>query len=163
MKIKGIVDEDFINYKYPSMYIGCHSCSFKCDKECGKQVCQNGTLANSPDIEIPVENLVKRYLGNNITKSVVFAGLEPFDDIKNVLAFILDLRLKNDNSDDVVIYTGYTEFEISQLFPDCMAQLSNLGNIIIKFGRYVPNQSSHYDKILGINLASPNQYGKQIS
>ena len=163
MRVKGIVDEDFINYKLPSMHISCYSCSFKCDKECGKQVCQNSALANSPDIEISVEKLVKRYLGNNITKAVVFAGLEPFDDIKNVLAFIMELRLKNNNRDDVVIYTGYTESEIHTLFADCFAQLQNLGNIIIKFGRFIPNQNLHYDETLGVFLASNNQYAKRIS
>ena len=38
----------------------------------------------------------------------------------------------------------------------------NFKNIIIKFGRYVPNQKEHYDEILGINLASSNQYAEVI-
>ena len=41
MLVKGIIDEDFINYKKPSMYIASSKCSFKCDKECGRAVCQN--------------------------------------------------------------------------------------------------------------------------
>ena len=52
MKIKGIIDEDFINYKKPSMVIMCPSCTFKCDKENGAQVCQNSTLAAAPNIEV---------------------------------------------------------------------------------------------------------------
>ena len=36
-------------------------------------------------------------------------------------------------------------------------------NIIIKFGRYIPNQQAHYDDILGVNLASNNQYAIKIS
>lgn len=32
MKITGLVDEDFINYKAPSMFISTSKCSFKCDK-----------------------------------------------------------------------------------------------------------------------------------
>ena len=36
-------------------------------------------------------------------------------------------------------------------------------NIIIKFGRFVPMQQPHFDPILGVNLASDNQYAKQIS
>ena len=31
MKIKGITDEDFVNYKYPSMFIATSICSFKCE------------------------------------------------------------------------------------------------------------------------------------
>ena len=36
-------------------------------------------------------------------------------------------------------------------------------NIIIKFGRYIPNQEKHYDDVLGIELASDNQYAEVIS
>ena len=36
-------------------------------------------------------------------------------------------------------------------------------NIIVKFGRYVPNQLPHYDNVLGIKLASDNQYAKVVS
>jgi hypothetical protein len=30
--------------------------------------------------------------------------------------------------------------------------------IIIKYGRYKPNQKMKYDKVLGVNLASDNQF-----
>ena len=40
---------------------------------------------------------------------------------------------------------------------------SDDGPIIIKWGRYIPNRPSRYDEILGVTLASDNQYGKQIS
>ena len=36
MKIKNIIEEDFVNYKVPSMFIATSRCDFKCDKECGK-------------------------------------------------------------------------------------------------------------------------------
>lgn len=39
MLVKNIIDEDFVQYKKPAMFIGMPSCSFKCDKECGKPVC----------------------------------------------------------------------------------------------------------------------------
>ena len=39
MLVKGIIDEDFVNYKKPSMYIAMPNCSFKCDKDCGRAVC----------------------------------------------------------------------------------------------------------------------------
>ena len=78
MLIKGIIYEDFINYKKPCMVIEFPYCSFKCDKECGKQVCQNGALANSPNINIERMDLVNRYLKNDITQSIVMQGLEPW-------------------------------------------------------------------------------------
>ena len=87
MLLKGLVDEDFVNYKLPSMFIICPSCNFKCDKMHGKNVCQNSALATSPNIEISVKSLVDRYLNNSISKSIVFGGLEPFDSIEDVINF----------------------------------------------------------------------------
>ena len=96
MLIKGIIDEDFINYKKPCMVIEFPYCSFKCDKECGKQVCQNGALANSPNINIERMNLINRYLKNDITQSIVMQGLEPFDSWDDLISFIfLFMPLKN--------------------------------------------------------------------
>lgn len=162
MLVKGIVDEDFVNYKEISMFVVCHSCSFKCDKLSGKQVCQNSTLVNSPDIEISVERLADRYLNNPISNAVVFGGLEPFEDIDNVVKFISLIRSKG-NTDDVVIYTGYTEEEIVNFFRNHYFALRKLSNVIVKYGRFIPNYKPHYDEILGVNLASDNQYAIKIS
>ena len=41
--------------------------------------------------------------------------------------------------------------------------LMSMPNIIVKFGRYIPNQQSRKDEILGVVLASPNQYAERIS
>ena len=41
--------------------------------------------------------------------------------------------------------------------------LQQFENIIIKFGRYIPNQGKHFDEILGIWLSSDNQYAEEIS
>lgn len=157
MLIKGIIDEDFINYKKPCMVIEFPYCSFKCDKECGKQVCQNGALANSPNIDIERMDLIDRYLKNDITQSIVMQGLEPFDSWNDLISFIFLFRCYSD--DDIVIYTGYNRSELEEK----VELLSYFKNIIIKFGRYIPNQHSHYDNILGVNLASDNQYAVKIS
>jgi hypothetical protein len=136
MLIKGIIDEDFINYKKPCMVIEFPYCSFKCDKECGKQVCQNGALANSPNIDIERMDLIDRYLKNDITQSIVMQGLEPFDSWNNLISFIFLFRCYSD--DDIVIYTGYNLSELEEK----VELLSYFNNIIIKFGRYIPNQQS---------------------
>ena len=52
MKVKGITDECFTDYKLPAMFIAVNSCSFKCDRENGCQLCQNMALAREPDIEV---------------------------------------------------------------------------------------------------------------
>lgn len=158
MKIVQLVDEDFINYKKPSMLIGFPTCTFKCDKECGKPVCQNSALASADQIDIPVGKLVNRYINNPITKAVVMQGLEPMDSFNDLFIFISILRDNYGCNDDIVIYTGYQEDEI----PSFVYLLSKYKNIIIKFGRFIPNQKSHFDKILGVNLASNNQYAKRI-
>lgn len=157
MKVKGIIFEDFVNYKKPAMVIEMPKCNFKCDKECGRKVCQNEDLANSPNITVDEEQLVLRYLRNPITEAVVFQGLEPFDSFKDMLSFIKILRQHSD--DDIVIYTGYEEPEIRKL----VQVLIEYKNIIIKFGRFIPDQKPHIDDVLGIKLASSNQYARRIS
>ena len=155
--IKGIQDEDFVNYKKPSMIIAFPHCTFKCDIECGKQVCQNGTLAKTPNIEVNEKDIVQRYLNNLITKSIVIAGLEPFDDFEQLLTLISEFRKFTD--DEILVFTGFTKDEIDNE----IRVLKQYKNIIIKYGRFIPDQQEHYDKVLGIYLASDNQYAERIS
>lgn len=157
MIIKGIQDEDFVNYKKPSMFISFPSCTWKCDRECGKKVCQNGTLATTPNIDIGIKTIVNKYINNPITKSIVCGGLEPFDTFDDLLQLIAYLRVST--NDDIVIYTGYYKEEIADRIP----LLSKYKNIVIKYGRYIPGQEKHYDKVLGVYLASSNQYAEKIS
>lgn len=157
MKIVNLIDEDFCQYKKPSMFIGMPHCTFKCDKECGCNVCQNSELALAPTIEIDDEEIIQRYIANPITEAIVFGGLEPFDDFNDLFAFIADFR--DYSRDDIVIYTGYYSEEI----PSYLDLLSaNYKNIIIKFGRFIPNQKSHYDELLGVELASKNQFSMRL-
>jgi pyruvate-formate lyase-activating enzyme len=153
MKIKGIISEDFVNYKKPSMTIMFPTCNFKC----GSDYCQNTSLAKEPDIELSTENIVSRYIGNPITEAIVMQGLEPFDSYYELVELIEAIRRKCD--DDIVIYTGYNKNELSEK----IEHLSTYQNIIIKFGRYIPNDKKHFDDVLGVYLASDNQYAEEIS
>lgn len=156
MRIKQLVEEDFVNYRKPAMFVGFPTCSFKCEKECGIKCCQNSELAKAATYEIDTDKLISRYLHNDITKAVVCGGLEPFDSWIELKDFIEKFRQVSD--DDIVIYTGYKEEElVGQI-----KLLKMYRPIIIKFGRFIPNQSSHYDEVLQVNLASPNQYAKEI-
>lgn len=159
MIIKNLIEEDFLNYKKPSMIIMFPKCSWKCEKECGMQVCQNSKLATAPNIEVSEQDIVKRYLKNSITQSLVCSGLEPLDSLNDLLALIDEFRKYT--NDDIVIYTGYTEEEVNN--NSIVNKLNKYTNIIVKFGRFKPNCKSHYDEILGVNLVSDNQYGKIIS
>lgn len=158
MKIKGLIFEDTVNYKKISLTIMMPKCTFKCDKECGMQVCQNSPLANQEDYEVDTDEIINNYyLNNPLVEALVFQGLEPFDSLDDLEHFIYTFRIYSD--DDIVIYTGYTEDEIK----DEVELLKVVPNIIIKFGRFIPNQESIYDEVLGVKLASPNQYAKKIS
>lgn len=157
MNIKQLIDEDFTNYKKPSMFIGFPKCNFKCEKECGLRVCQNGILATSPMMDVDLQSIVDRYIKNDITKAIVVGGLEPFDSFNDLLNLIIEVR--NYVEDDIVVYTGYYKEEII----DMIETLKCFKNIVVKFGRYIPNQQPHYDEVLGVNLASDNQYAEKIS
>ena len=159
MIIKGLQDEVFGDYKKPAMQIAFPDCSFKCDKENGCSLCQNSKLAHVSPINYPIHAIIHRYLVNPITKAIVCGGLEPFDSEDNLLEFITIFREKSE--DDVVIYTGYTEEELQE--NNTYKAICEFSNIIIKFGRFRPGQEPHFDKILGIKLASDNQYAKKVS
>ena len=159
MELKGFVEEDFANYKKIAMFLIFPKCSFKCCKEAGCDICQNSPLARTKNFSITYEELLDRYINNNISESIVMGGLEPLDSFEDVITLVQLLRTKYNNNDDIVIYTGFYENEITEYID----QLKNFSNIIIKFGRFIPNQKPHYDEVLGVNLASDNQYAQKIS
>ena len=60
-----------------------------------------------------------------------------------------------------MIYTGYEENEVynyTQLLKIILNNAEAKNKLIVKFGRYIPGYKSHFDSVLGVNLASYNQY-----
>lgn len=161
MKLKGIIDCDFTNYKEPVLTLEFPTCDFKCDKLNGCQVCQNGHLAQEPDIEITREKIWQLYKQNPLTKGFCCQGLEPFDSYHQLYRFIKFIRIKCQCNDVIIIYTGYEPSEKWGQFVKSM--IKKFPNIIIKWGRYVSNGKPYYNKILGVTLASANQYAEKIS
>lgn len=154
MKIKNIYYNDFINFGgHCSLTVAMPYCSFKC----GKELCQNSSLAKAEIFDIPSEKIIQKFLQSEIMDAIVFQGLEPFDSWEEMLEFIILFRKKS--FAPVVIYTGYNREEISD---DKITKLKELSNIIIKFGRYIPNQEAHYDSILKVKLVSDNQYAIEV-
>lgn len=151
--IKGIIDEDFTNYKQASMVVLFPTCSFKC----GKENCQNTHLLNEQNIEVNPTTIMRRFLNNPITSALIASGLDPLDSYNDLLSLVTDFR--KETSVPIVIYTGHTEQEVSQKFKE----LYGFKNIVIKFGRYLPGYQSHYDDTLGVYLPSDNQYAKQYN
>lgn len=161
MLIRTIVDEDFVQYKEPCMYIATALCSGKCCKEASIPLsrCLNDPWRGKPTISVMNEAIITRYLENDITRAICFSGLEPFEQFDQMIELISTLRTDYHCSDTIVIYTGYYKDEI----PEQIAQLQQFPNIVVKFGRYIPDNPGRYDEVLGVRLASDNQYAEKIS
>lgn len=151
--LKDLKDEDFVQYKLPCMVISFPYCSFKC----GAQYCQNYPLRNLPTHQIQEEYIAYRYFLNKLTKAIVFSGLEPFDSLDDMVKLIEAFRKLT--KDPIIIYTGYNKEEITGR----LELIKPYGNIIVKFGRYIPNRETVKNELLGVILASDNQYTEQIS
>lgn len=163
MKVKDINFLDLVNYKTPCVFIGTHTCSFKCDKECGRAVCQNSPLAALPTIDFDNKNILQTVADNPVVKAIVIGGLEPFDDFYDLMKFVQDSKAWQLKNVDLVIYTGYNESEIDRCkYRELYIHGHSFANIIIKFGRFIPDSEGRYDDLLGIRLASDNQYAKNI-
>lgn len=159
MIVKDIIAEDFCNYKKPSMFIISSVCNWKCCIEQGLDVaiCQNSSLAQQPSRNCPDELIYKQFIANDITQAVVVGGLEPILQIDGLVNLIKLFR-ENGSNCPFIIYTGYYPTEIENE----LNRLKSLNNIIIKYGRYIPNRPSRYDEVLGINLVSDNQYAEVL-
>lgn len=174
MKLLNIIDVTYDFYKKPSMYLAFPNCSMKCNIDSSSDVCNNTCLIKSDIIQIDGDKLIERYLSNSESKAIVFSGFEPFDSKFDMIPFIDALRNKYLCDDDIVIYTGYTEDELSgkaifsyegvdnRILVDMFNQLISYNNIIVKFGRYIKGDEDHIDPILGVTLHSNNQYAKMI-
>lgn len=158
MKLKGIIDYDCTNYKEPTLTLEFPYCDFKCDKLNGCKVCQNAPLARTETLEIPGEAIWKMYSENPLTKAFCFQGLEPFDSFMDLADLIIFIRKVKQCNDPIIIYTGYNkgEDDVVEMF------LSHYDNIIVKWGRFIMGQEPHYDEVLGVNLASDNQYAEWL-
>ena len=157
MKVKEIIFEDFVNYKRPCMFIGTCRCDWKCCIENANCKCQNAGISRYPDIIVEDERIIKLYLDNPITHAVVFGGLEPLLQFEEVIEFIRKFR--KCSNDDVVIYTGYFPEEIEKE----VNLLKIFPNIVMKFGRFRPDESPHFDEVLGVDLPNREQFGMKIS
>ena len=179
MKLINLIEEDFTNYRKPGMFLGFPICSGKCNKDAGKIVCQNAELYNAKLIDISIDELLKRYYNNKISRSLIFGGLEPFDCFDNMtgiidafhncknyiphtVKFLGNGGINDIDCLDIVIYTGYYPWEIEYQLNE-LSQYDPYQNILIKFGRYIPGHKPHLDKNLGVKLASDNQFSLWLS
>jgi len=159
MRLKNIIDEDFVQYRKPCMFISTCFCDWKCCKELGVDtcMCQNSPAYDNKIVNKRNDALVRRYMKNPITKSIVFGGFEPMLQFDELVDLIGEFRKCTD--DDIVVFTGYREDEIS----DKIDAIKQFRNIVVKFGRYVPGHEPHMDDVLGVMLANDEQHAVRIS
>lgn len=134
------------------MFLAFPQCNtWKCEK------CHNADLRHQLNIEVAPIDLVFRYLQNPLSEAIVFGGLEPLDTFTDVLELVSAFR--KGTQDPIIIYTGYEREEITNMVED----LSQYSNIIMKFGRYLPDYDGYTNLVLGVRLASANQRAEKIS
>lgn len=142
------------------MFIVSAVCDWKCCKEQNIDigVCQNAPLSLQPTHDINNSRIYEAFINNAITKAVVIGGLEPMLQIDEVEKLISIFRFRQ-YLNPFVIYTGYEPDEIKGE----IERLKKYDNIIIKFGRYIPDRPTKFDETLGVYLASDNQHAERIS
>ena len=137
------VEESEFEFKDKIEYL----CKFNLD-------CLN--LSQEKTLDISMEYIVKIFNDNPLTHAICFQGLEPLDSWDELKDFITLFR--SQSTAPIVIYTGYNKEEIE----DKIEWLKEQKPMIIKYGRFVLNQQPHYDAVLGVNLASDNQYAEEL-
>lgn len=163
MKISSFT-ETFVDYKKRGVLIGFPTCNGKCWKDLGMDtsICQNEILKENL-IEIPLGTLldkIKENIESGYAEAIILGGLEPLEDIDNLLS-IVDFISNTSEDTDIVIYTGYYKEEIQAQLKEIKGYARN-NKVIVKFGRFIPNANYKYDEILGVTLASDNQYAEVI-
>ena len=158
IRLIGIIEDDFVNYKKISLTLEFPFCSFKCTREDPNSICQNMNLSKIRPISTPISKIIDLYMSDPLSEALVFQGLEPFDSFDEMLDLMKEFRQVT--NDDIVIYTGYYPFELQDSIK--VLKFEGFENVIIKFGRYIEGDQPHRDEILGVNLVSDNQYAKKL-
>ena len=163
MRVRKLLTERFQDYKVPSMYLADCFCDWKCCPD-RPYVCQNHPVAKMPITDIPDDDILDTYTADPITEAIVIAGLEPLLQPHEVCALI-QRAVERGIKTTFVIYTGYDKEEVRRNGFFDELKRTGFGNgvsVVMKYGRYIPDQQPHFDETLGVELASDNQYGERI-
>ncbi len=162
MKLRAIIDSDCNHYKDFTMVLFAPYCTWKCCTECGipESSCANHCFQQQDVKEYPNEAIINRYISNPLHGGLCIAGAEPLDS-NDLRGFLKEFRAAV--PDVIIIYTGYTADEpIVVEFIDWLTK-NDINDVILKVGRYIPDGTKHIDPILGVPLASENQYAIKVN
>ena len=162
MKLRAIIEEDCNHYKDFSMVLFAPYCNWKCCKESNIPVeeCANQSFQKEPVMDFSNGFILQKYLSNPLQNALCIAGAESLDsdDLNDFIKFF-----RQSVNDIIIVYTGYTITEPKvKNFIDWIFK-NNIQNVILKIGRYIPNDIPHIDPILEIPLASNNQFAIKIN
>ena len=152
MRLKQIIDESFGDYKLCSMLLIADKCTWKCEG------CQNKHLSQLPSQIFPDEEILERFRNNPLTEAIVIGGLEPFEQLQELVIFIGE-AIKSDFKVPIIIYTGF-EIDDFDLYWSGFEPAAKIykGPVIVKFGKYIADKPSYFNEDLGVSLISDNQY-----
>ena len=142
--------EVYNDYKKVGVLLATPTCNNNC------KYCQNEYLKKKKPIEYDISEIFNFVKKNKLIKSFIFGGLDCMDSFDQTYDIIKEIRKKFDY--DIVLYTGKLKTDINLE----IEKLKNFKGIIIKFGKYKKNKEKKYDELLGITLASNNQYSRRI-
>lgn len=121
------------------------SCTWKC-----KNCCNIHYKDYKDFYKRTIWEIINDYDRNKLVSTLILSGLEPFDNFDIMLSLIHWFRVFFE--DDIVIYSGYELKEIEEY----IKPLSSY-NVLVKYGRYMPNKNHIYNEDLELYLSSDNQ------
>lgn len=145
------VRETITDYRKSTLYLCGYICTLGCKD------CFHNELKKNHPTTLSIEKLFTDYISTTSCDAILFSGLNWLEQIEELFVLIHYIRSNHINK-DIVIYTGYDKHEIS----DKIAMLSKFDNIIIKYGRFDATLPPRYDDVLGITLASSNQWAELL-
>lgn len=158
IRLRKVTAEDRVIYRLPSMVLYCCFCDFRCWPDKDNNPCANAPYGKYPIVDVSFDRILRSYKKRESTRAIAIAGFEPlaqFEEVKNLIEFLRNGGVP----DDVVIYTGYYPGEIKEQ----LDELRRFGNVVVKFGPFVPGLEGRYDEVLGVTLPSGNQYAERIN
>jgi organic radical activating enzyme len=132
-------------------FIGALIIAPSCTRGC--KHCFNDHLKHNDIMyEDTAEDIIAEVKANGLNKGIILSGLE-WTESPEALTQLIETALSDGL--EVILYTHKTEQEFFKQFDQL-----NDRPIYIKFGPYIPSQTTETNRHFGVKLATDNQYIK---